>query len=186
MTHEEEHRGSLFLGLPDGEALIYPLVGVAGPPQPSAAISKTATAKTPLVIPLPVKNWLQQPQRFKVIIEIEAPKDPTTSLTGLNYIDVPPLLEREFKLDFLAHKEGATNAKIIFKNDATKEYIFYQLHVTCGPPQVMQVIQLETPVRQAVSHTFHIDNPLSAEAAFTASCTCPDVTFSENFTIPPM
>lgn len=38
--------------------------------------------------------------------------DSATTLKGLDYIDVPGLSKREYKLNFFAHKEGTFSAKV--------------------------------------------------------------------------
>ena len=52
--------------------------------------------------------------RFRVIIEMMKPDKPdsATTLKGLDYIDVPGLSKREYKLNFFAHKEGTFSAKV--------------------------------------------------------------------------
>ena len=52
--------------------------------------------------------------RFRVIIEMLKPDRPdsATTLKGLDYIDVPGLSKREYKLNFFAHKEGTFSAKV--------------------------------------------------------------------------
>lgn len=52
--------------------------------------------------------------RFRVIIEMLKPDKPdsATTLKGLDYIDVPGLSKREYKLNFFAHKEGPFSAKV--------------------------------------------------------------------------
>ena len=52
--------------------------------------------------------------RFRVIIEMLKPDKPdsATTLKGLDYIDVPGLSKREYRLNFFAHKEGTFSAKV--------------------------------------------------------------------------
>lgn len=38
--------------------------------------------------------------------------DSATTLKGLDYIDVPGLSKREYRLNFFAHKEGSFSAKV--------------------------------------------------------------------------
>ena len=38
--------------------------------------------------------------------------DSATTLKGLDYIDVPGLSKREYRLNFFAHKEGTFSAKV--------------------------------------------------------------------------
>lgn len=52
--------------------------------------------------------------RFRVIIEMLKPDKPdsATTLKGLDYIDVPGLSKRDYRLNFFAHKEGTFSAKV--------------------------------------------------------------------------
>lgn len=52
--------------------------------------------------------------RFRVIIEMLKPDKPdsATTLKGLDYIDVPGLAKRDYRLNFFAHKEGTFSAKV--------------------------------------------------------------------------
>ena len=63
---------------------------------------------------LKVSNWLRTPQRFVVIREILKPDkpDPATTIKGFDYIDIPGLSEREYKLSFEAYKEGNVHTKV--------------------------------------------------------------------------
>ena len=84
------------------------------------------------MLPLPVKNWLKVPQRFRV--EIRAPdKDASTSLTGHEYVDVPASLSRDYQLTFYAYKEGTTQAEVHFINEKSGEFLFYKLVVQAQP-----------------------------------------------------
>lgn len=52
--------------------------------------------------------------RFRVSMELIKPEkpDPATSFKGLDYIDVPGLSKKEYKVQFYAHKEGTFSSKV--------------------------------------------------------------------------
>lgn len=52
--------------------------------------------------------------RFRVLIEILKPDkiDATVSLKGLEYVVVPALATRDYKMSFLTYKEGQYNTKV--------------------------------------------------------------------------
>ena len=55
--------------------------------------------------------------RFRIIIDMRKPDKPDNATTlklkkGLDYIDVPGLSKREYRLNFFAHKEGTFSAKV--------------------------------------------------------------------------
>ncbi len=56
---------------------------------------------------------------FKVLIEMIKPDklDSATTMKGLDYIDVPGLSKRDYKLHFFCHKEASFAAKVSDKID---------------------------------------------------------------------
>ena len=73
--------------------------------------------------PIHVILCLVFPHRFKVLIEMIKPDklDTATTLKGLDYIDVPGLSKREYKLNFFCHKEASYSAKVRTKDWATNQ-----------------------------------------------------------------
>ena len=113
-------------------------------------MEKSLPCKQATAIPLAVNNWLKQPQRFKV--DIRAPNaDPSTQLTGHQYVDVPANLSRQFMLNFYAYKEGATSAEVHFVNEKTGEFLFYVLNLKTEPAEVIKVIEMQAPLRQCAA-----------------------------------
>ena len=53
--------------------------------------------------------------RFRVVIEMIKPErlDGSTTIKGLQYIDVPGQMKKDYKVDFFAHKEGTFSAKVL-------------------------------------------------------------------------
>ena len=62
--------------------------------------------------------------RFKAIIEMVRPDkmDPAVNIKGVDYVEVPPNSSRKYKLSFFSYKEGQTQIKVVFKNEASGEY----------------------------------------------------------------
>ena len=48
--------------------------------------------------------------------------DPAVNIKGVDYVEVPPNSSRKYKLSFFSYKEGQTQIKVVFKNEATGEY----------------------------------------------------------------
>ncbi|KAJ3416712.1 hypothetical protein HDV05_000542 [Chytridiales sp. JEL 0842] len=178
------HEGSIFFPLPDGFGLLYKLYGMSDKPLSAGTITREVPCKTSYTEILAVNNWLKRPQRFKVIIEVAKP-DASVILKGLDFIDVPPLLTREYKLNFYSYKEGVTNAKIIFKNEQTQEFSFYNLAFKSTPPGVISTMEMSTTVRQLCSKEVTISNPLAIPVTFNAVCSNPDVSVTHSFSIQP-
>lgn len=186
-TDQKKHQGSIFFPYPDGTGLYCTLLGQADPPKPSGNILRDVPCKTAYTQLLTVSNWLRHPQRFRAIIDILKPDRPdaTTTLKGLDYIDVPAKSKKEYKLHFYAHKEGNINTKVTFKNEQTGEYAYYYVTFKATAPEVMSTIQLSTPARQVVSRQVKLKNPLQTPVTFQTSCNVPDISLPPNFTIPP-
>eukprot|EP00698_Gefionella_okellyi_P022526 TRINITY_DN7486_c0_g1_i1.p1 TRINITY_DN7486_c0_g1~~TRINITY_DN7486_c0_g1_i1.p1 ORF type:complete len:4186 (-),score=1237.39 TRINITY_DN7486_c0_g1_i1:99-12656(-) len=179
----EPHKCTAFFPLPDGTAVMYTLVGTADAPDSAGAVSKEFPAKTQGTIPLQVKNWLRKPQRFKVDIAIEKP-DPSTTLKGLDFFDVPASLEREYRLSFFAFKEGVTNAKVTFIAEGSSEYVVYNVSVKATAPAVIGTVSLDTPVRQKAVQQVTVTNPLDTDVALACSADKPEVSVPVKVTVP--
>ncbi|RKO94829.1 hypothetical protein BDK51DRAFT_29881 [Blyttiomyces helicus] len=178
------HEGSIFFPIPDGTGMLYKLYGTTEKPQALATITRDVPCKTLYTEVLAVTNWLKRPQRFKVIMEVNKP-DPSVILKGHDFIDVPGLLTKEYKLSFYAYKEGTTNAKIVFRNEATQEFLWYNIVFKSTPPGVISTIEMTTSVRQLSTKDIMIVNPLPAVVSFTASCSHPDISLPHSFTLQP-
>uniref|UniRef100_A0A7S2QVW6 MSP domain-containing protein n=2 Tax=Triparma pacifica TaxID=91992 RepID=A0A7S2QVW6_9STRA len=165
---EAKHKGSLFFSLPNGSALLYHLEGEAGEPEPEGRVGEKTAAKSMLTVPLPVKNWLRHPQKFKVDITLaDEAEGSSTFLEGANQIDVPSMATREYPLRFFSYKEGSRAAIVKFTNVETGEYLFHEVAVEVGPAEVQDLFKLEAPVRQVAKRILSIDNPLGVDKEIT-------------------
>uniref|UniRef100_H2ZYG4 Uncharacterized protein n=1 Tax=Latimeria chalumnae TaxID=7897 RepID=H2ZYG4_LATCH len=178
--------GSIFFPHPDGTGILYILHGTADPPKAVATINREMPSKTVYTEVLSVNNWLRKLQRFKVNIEITKPDkmDNSTTLKGLDYIDVPPLSKKDYKLNFFSHKEGIYSAKVTFRNEVTQEYLHYVVNFKALSPGMLGTIELVTIVRQSTSSTVKVENPLSIPVTFTVDCKTQDVSFPPQLTVP--
>ena len=181
---DHPHTGTIFFPVPGGGGILHPLVGVALAPEAEDVIRSELACKTRFVQPLEIRNWLPKPQRFAVDLALER-LDPSTTVSGLDYIDVPAGATRTYKMAVYAHKEDLIRGDVMFTNRATGEYLYYDLQMRSVAPDVLQVINLESPIRQTVGHVVKIKNPLPTEAAFSVSCRAPDVQVVDAFVIPP-
>ncbi|XP_033116735.1 hydrocephalus-inducing protein homolog isoform X2 [Anneissia japonica] len=188
MTHEgKKHTGAVFFALPDGNGLLYNLTGVSEPPKAAGNIQREVPSKTHYTELLSVSNWLKRPQRFKVYIEMIKPDklDPATTLKGLDYIDVPGLAKRDYKLNFYCHKESSYAAKVVFKNDQTHEFQFYYITLKSLAPDIISTIEMITPVRLTTSKTIVMVNPLAVSVTFQTNCQASDIMLPTQLVIPP-
>ncbi|ORX48158.1 hypothetical protein BCR36DRAFT_329786 [Piromyces finnis] len=178
------HEGSIFFPLPDGSGLLYKLSGIAEKPVSSGIISRDVPCKTNYSETLSISNWMKRSQRFKVSFELLKP-DPAIIVKGKEYIDIPGLVERKYKVNFYSYKEGTANIKVIFKNETTQEYIFYNLNIRSTPAGVISTIEMSTTARVSILKEIVISNPLSTIASFVTSCNSSEISCLHSFQIQP-
>lgn len=176
-----KHTGTLFFPLPDGNGLLYNVVGNAEPPRASGKFVREVPCKTPYVELLPIENWLKKPQRFRVTHEVikQDRTDIATTIKYLEFIDVAPKSKRDFKIQFYSYKECVQQIKVIFKNEQTQEYVWYDITFKSvvdkrNAPTVGN-IELTTHVRLQTSHDIILDNPLPHKVTFQGQCSHPDI-----------
>ncbi|XP_074007853.1 hydrocephalus-inducing protein homolog [Numenius arquata] len=187
MTSENnKHQGSIFFPLPDGTGLYYLLQGTAEAPKCSGTIFREVPCRTSYTEIIPVSNWLNRPQRFLVVVDILKPENLESSsvLQGLDYIDVPSSATKDYKLTFFSYKEGVFNTMVTFLNEVTKEYLFYMATFKATASGPISTIEMSTAVRQRVSSTVKVDNPLPVPVTFAIDCKVPDVSVPPYFTVP--
>jgi len=88
LADESSHQGKLFLALPDGSALLYKLIGTAGPPECSGTVNIETAAKKPANILLRLSNWLAEPQIFRVSVNITEKPSQATFIVAANAVEV--------------------------------------------------------------------------------------------------
>ncbi|XP_055993028.1 hydrocephalus-inducing protein homolog [Sorex fumeus] len=185
-VENRKHQGSLFFPLPDGTGWLYTLHGTSEQPKAVANIYREVPCKTPYTELLSVSNWLNKPQRFRVIVEMLKPEkaDLSVTLKGLDYIDVQAGAKKDYKLNFYSYKEGLYSAKVIFRNEQTSEYLFYTISFKAIPSGVIKTIEMVSLVRQSTSASIKLENPLPYAVTFSVDCRLPDVSLPSQFTIP--
>ncbi|KAK2085419.1 hypothetical protein P7K49_036719 [Saguinus oedipus] len=182
-----KHQGTLFFPLPDGTGWLYALHGTAELPKAVANIYREVPCKTPYTELLPITNWLNKPQRFRVIVEILKPEKPDLSVTmkGLDYIDVLSGSKKDYKLNFFSYKEGTYTAKVIFRNEVTNEFLYYTVSFRVISSGIIRTIEMVTPVRQIASASIKLENPLPYLVTFSMECRIPDISLPSQFVVPP-
>jgi hydrocephalus-inducing protein len=182
----KKHMGSVFFPLPDGQGLMYYVSGTAEPPKPNGKVCRDVPCKTTHIESLAVQNWLKKSQRFRAKIEYTKPEklDAGTTIKGLEYIDVPGLTTKAYKLAFHSYKECQLFIKVTFVNEQTAEYQYYEVQLRAVRPGVISVIQLSTLVRQHKQHMLRLENPLTNPVTFTATCNLADVQMPGQLSIP--
>ncbi|XP_065519886.1 hydrocephalus-inducing protein-like, partial [Lathamus discolor] len=182
----KKHQGSIFFPLPDGTGLRYQLEGTAEAPRCSGAISRQVPCRNSHTELIPVSNWLQRPQRFLVVIDMLKPENLESSsvLQGCSYIDVPSSAKKDYQLTFFSYKEGVYRAKVTFLNETTGEYLFHMVTFKVMASGPIGTVEMSTAVRQRVSSTVKVDNPLPVPVTFAINCKVPGISVPQHFTVP--
>jgi hypothetical protein len=178
------HDGSVFIPLPDGNGLMWRLVGQADKPIPENTIVREISSKVPHSELLKVPNWLKRPQRFRVTFELAKP-DSSISIKGNEFVDVAGLSSKDYRLQLYAYREGTYTVKAIFKNEASQEYLYYVINLKTTAAGILETIDLVTPVRREITREITISNPLMTPVSFTTSVGSTDVTVPHSLTIQP-
>ncbi|XP_028813720.1 hydrocephalus-inducing protein homolog [Denticeps clupeoides] len=185
-TDGNKHKGSIFFSFPDGTSLHYTLTGTAEPPKAESTIAREMPCKTQYTELVPVHNWLPKRQRFRAVVQITKPEraDSTVSFKGLDFIDVPALTKKDYKITFFTYKEGQFNAKVTFVNEDTGEYLFHYLNFKATAPGVISTMKMVTTVHQTASGSVEVENPYDTSIIFTAECRNPDISVPPQLSVP--
>ncbi|XP_006860378.1 PREDICTED: hydrocephalus-inducing protein homolog [Chrysochloris asiatica] len=185
-VENRKHQGTLFFPLPDGTGWLYSLHGTSELPKAVANIYREVPCKTPYTELLPITNWLNKPQRFRVIVEMMKPEKADLSITlkGLDYIDVLSASKKDYKLNFFSYKEGLYAAKVIFRNETTNEFLFYTVSFRVIPSGIIKTIEMVSTVRQSTSASIKLENPLPYSVTFSTDCRVPDISLPSQFAVP--
>ena len=76
---------------------------------------------------------------------------------------------QDYKLSILSYTSSTSLATVTFKNEASGEYIFYDLKLTASAPASRGTVSLECPVRTQTSQRVSLKNPLQEDVTIKAS-----------------
>ncbi|CAD8206755.1 unnamed protein product [Paramecium octaurelia] len=161
---QDQHEGSLFFPLPDGQALLYNLFGKSLPPLPQT-VDTTMKAKKNTTQVLQVKNWLKTSQRFEVTWTLE-PEDPSIILNGANTFEVSSEGTKDYKLTIYGLKQSQNKVTVYFRNAITQEFVFFKINLTIQPPDQLPRIELTSIVREVATKLITIENPINQPVEF--------------------
>jgi hydrocephalus-inducing protein len=150
------------------------------------AIRREIKAKQQHVESLSVSNWLPKAQRFAVTVLRDAPGVPEATLvTAPMYIDVPALADKACKVAITPYLPAPLRTTVTFNNEATGEYLFYNLEYSAQEAGPLAEVSLSAPVRTTVRKSVSIANPLPREVIVAGTCTSKLVTFPAQVTLAP-
>jgi len=183
-----KHIGKVFIATPDGNAFVYNLEGTSLPPKEAKRIFAEVQCKKPHTQAVEVSNWLNEAQRFHVSVTLIEPPDAREEikLHGVETFDLPPGVLKEYKFNVYAYREGSAKAKVVFTNPKTGEFLTIEVAFKFVAPDMLQVIEFSTAVRQVASHPISVVNPLSTPVNFKCEASIPEIRFSpQDFVVPP-
>jgi hydrocephalus-inducing protein len=151
-------------------------------------VCRQLMAKQQHVEVLLVTNWLSKPQRFTISIARDGDGSDVPEATFIMtpfHIDVPALADKACKIAITPYAASPIRTTVTFTNDATGEFLYYDLDCTVQEAPSVGELVLSTPVRTTVRKAVTITNPLDRELVLTGTCTSNAVTFPATFTLPP-
>ncbi|XP_010008955.1 PREDICTED: hydrocephalus-inducing protein-like, partial [Nestor notabilis] len=74
--------------------------------------------------------------------------------------------------------------QVTFLNESSGEYLFYMVTFKATASGPIGTVKMSTAVRQRVSSTVKVDNPLPVPVTFATDCKVPDVSVPQHFTVP--
>ncbi|CAH8559949.1 unnamed protein product [Schistosoma mattheei] len=181
-----KHKGTIFFPLPDGTGLLYNLCGTSDAPKSMMRINREIECRKLHTEIVQIPNWLNISQRFRVSREILRPDklDPSTTIQGLNYLDVPADSSKEYKLSIFTYREGFTLIKVTFTNETTGEYQYFEVNFKSIRNKSLDVIKMQTPIRKPITYTLILENPLSIPVNFQMSTNISEVQCPNQLQIP--
>jgi len=187
----QQHRGTIFLGTPDGAAVCYELAGEALPPKVGNRLEAQVPCKKKHTQAVPVRNWLHERQRFNVTVELVEPEPGTAQAQGINLqgvgtLDLPPALEREYRFSVYAYHEGTALVRVNLTSQETGEFMTIEVQLQFYAAESLATINLEAACRQLTRHKIAVANPLMQAARFTGTASESFLRFSpETLEVPP-
>lgn len=114
-------------------------------PDATAVVEKRIPCRKKTVFTFPLKNWLKHPQRFHVERDFQGldhNDEEPFFVDGLDHVDVPGLMEREYRLTIVDYRVRRTNGRVRFVNEETGDYLFFDVKVDSVAADPLEVISL--------------------------------------------
>ncbi|KAG5865676.1 hypothetical protein JTB14_020627 [Gonioctena quinquepunctata] len=187
MIGRDADKGTLFIPLPEGQAIIYDLIGEALPPLPMDKFTLDIWCKQDHTETLTVGNWLDVKQCFEVRTELVSQSTAKTiyKAFGQNVIEVPPNSSKSYRWNLYVMNEEQLDFKVVFTNIETGEYMFYELSVKVLPSGPLDTITMAARVREQVTSIIKLKNPIDMPVKFNISGGVPETRFQKIVSMEP-
>ncbi|XP_054283563.1 hydrocephalus-inducing protein homolog [Macrosteles quadrilineatus] len=169
-SRAQPHKGTAIFYCVDGTCLVYSLEGTATEPVRSDRLVTQLETHTEHTLLVPVHNWLQTPQKFRVSHELLSStlSRPTYQLIYNELFMVSGSHTRDMTLKFVCHFPGSVVFKVMLTNELSGDYQWYEVVFDITPCPPLTHICLDTHVRQETLHEVMFYNPL--DHPVTVSC----------------
>jgi hypothetical protein len=181
----EKHRGTFFVGTPDGNAIRYNLEGTALAPKEDGATEARVPYKKQHIQSVPMKNWLHERQRFDVKLELLDPPPNSQEaqsivMQGVGTLDLPPGIERDYKFSIYAYHvpKGKAEVRVTFTSQSTGEFKVMRLALVFYKLPFLNTIEVEAACRQVARHKIAVTNPLNQSVRLQGISKNPYIKFS--------
>ncbi|KAF5288916.1 hypothetical protein FQA39_LY03795 [Lamprigera yunnana] len=166
MTQDTPHHATIFYGFPEGQGVLYDLIGNTTSPLVFDKLIRQISCKTIHDEVLEVRNWLKNPQTFHVITENFMSKKILYKITSNPTIEVLGQSSRNYTWSIYVLNEGILDLRVVFQNKETGEYLHYEITLTIEKCQSLEEITLTTNVRQPVVYSLLLENPLKKPVTY--------------------
>ncbi|XP_065519833.1 hydrocephalus-inducing protein-like, partial [Lathamus discolor] len=102
---------------------------------------------------------------------------------GVRFLVVIDMLKPE-NLESSSVLQGCSYIDVTFLNETTGEYLFHMVTFKVMASGPIGTVEMSTAVRQRVSSTVKVDNPLPVPVTFAINCKVPGVSVPQHFTVP--
>jgi len=84
-------------------------------------------------------------------------------------LDIAGDSSKDFKLNFLAYKIGAYKVKLTLMNETSGEFLSFILSVNATDADLLETIELASPIRESIGRIVTIENPTDTEIIIAKS-----------------
>ncbi|XP_072381898.1 hydrocephalus-inducing protein homolog isoform X2 [Diabrotica undecimpunctata] len=185
-TLDSNDTGLLILPLDDKE-IIYALVGTAVAPLPEKKIWIEIRAKYNHSQILQIRNWTNA----KICCQVETVLKSIPTLktlykvSGLETVELRPNEVKGYEWNVYIINEEVLDFNVIFKDQDTEEYLFYDITVKVLPPVQKPTKELETCVRHAIKTSIKLENPINISVVFNLNGGSAELHYERFFNMQP-
>ncbi|KAJ2953758.1 hypothetical protein O0L34_g1383 [Tuta absoluta] len=159
---------------PIGEsALFVTLIGAALHPNPTNVLDISVEAKKSHTETLIVNNITEEPELY--IVATEMIKVVPDKFDGYYEIKYPDLVrvwgeaQGTCLWTFICYEECQMNLRVMFVNEVTREYQFYEINVNVTPSTIVDTIKFTCRARESMEKELEIVNPLNKDSIFNVA-----------------